>query len=251
MIRLHPRSARAAWVIAAGAAFAVSALSWADRAAAVPITFDTFGPLPAATFGGQGIPNDEVAVSSQIVDGSNTLTVALSATQRFSNPPLANDGMGTYFATPGSNFGGAGESTNEGALWNFNFYIDIDGPGVLADYQIDVFYDFDPAADTVLADLGSLNITNSILGGPTPAETLVETSQNLLFGFLGMSFPGLVSPPAGSFDQNALGEYTFAITVSGGGLPLETVAMKVEVVPEPTSLVLFGAASLLCVGRRR
>jgi hypothetical protein len=93
---------------------------------ATPI-YDTFGPLDDATFGGQGIPNDEVAVSNQFYDGDVIITVAMSATQRYANPALTNDGAGTYFATPGSNFGGSGQSTVEGAYWNFNYYMKVEG----------------------------------------------------------------------------------------------------------------------------
>jgi len=167
----------------------ILSLSLAAAAArAVPI-FDFFGPLDEATFGGTGIPNDEVAVASQFVDGDNLITVALSATQRFSNPPLTNDGAGTYFATPGSNFGGSGESTTEGALWNFNSFVRVEGLNgatpVLTDYQIDIFYDFDPVEDNALGTLGRIDLTASLLaglgGGPT--STLEESSQNLLFNF--------------------------------------------------------------------
>ncbi|MEM9351637.1 MAG: hypothetical protein AAGA92_01360 [Planctomycetota bacterium] len=237
-------------------ALTLSALfsSAAATAIAVPI-FDTFGPLDEATFGGQGIPNDEVAVSRQFTDGNDIeITVALSATQRFSNPALSNDGAGTYFATPGSNFGGNGESGTEGALWNFNFYIAVEGfngaTPLLTDYQIDLKYDFDPASGTPVGDLGSIDLTNSLLFND-PNSILVEDSQNLLFSFLGTSVPGFLVAPSGSFDQNALGEYTFAITISGNGFPIETVAMNVEVIPEPTALFLASLAGVALLGRRR
>lgn len=223
-------------------------------AQATPV-FDTFGPLDDATFGGQGIPNQEVAVSTQIVDGDVTITVAMSATQRYSNPPLTNDGLGTYYAGPGSNFGGAGESTTEGALWNFNYYLKVEGDNgatpVLADYQIDLYYDFDTGFDTPIGSLGSINVTNAILASATPGDTLAEGSQNLNFGFLATSIPGFISAPAGSFDPNALGEYNFAITVSSAGLPVETVAMDVQVVPEPASLVLGMLGGAAMIARRR
>jgi len=237
------------------ASFATAALLTASASAFATPIFDTFGPLDDATFGGQGIPNQEVAISSQFEDGDNLITVAMSATQRFSNPPLTNDGAGTYFATPGTNFGGNGESTNEGALWNFNYYITVEGINgatpVLADYQIDLFYDFDTGFDTPLSGLGSINVTAGILA-TDPSLTLVEGSENLLFGFLATPIPGLVNPPAGAFDPNALGEYNFAIQVSNsGGFGVETVAMDVQIIPEPTSLALLLVASPLLAFRRR
>ena len=73
---------------------------------AVP-TFDTFGPLPAATFGGSGIPNDSVAISTHVIDGGPTITLGLTAHQRFFNPPLTN---------PSALFG---------AKWNFGWFVDL------------------------------------------------------------------------------------------------------------------------------
>lgn len=205
---------------------------------ATPI-FDEFGPLPQATFGGTGIPNDAVAASTQIIDGDTTITVALAASERFSNPAVTNDGAGTYFALAGSNFGGNGESTTEGALWNFNFYINVDGPNEVSDYQFDLFYDFDPAIDNSFASLGVIDVTAS-----TPiGVTLVEDSQNLLFGFLSLPAPPFLTPPAGAFDPDAEGEYTFAIGVSTLGpvaFPLESVAIDVVVqIPEPATATLM------------
>ncbi len=233
------------------------ALSTPFGVGATPL-YDYFGPLDEATFGGTGIPNDEVAVASQFEDGNVEITVAMSATQRYSNPPLTNDGAGTYFAGPGSNFGGSGESSLEGALWNFNFFIRVEGTGVatpqLSDYQFDLYYDFDTGLDTGKASLGVIDLTAGVLASPDPNATLAEGSENLLFGYLTTGFPGLVTPPpSSSFDADALGEYNFGIEVSRDGWSVEAVRMDVQVVPEPATAFLLasGLAGLALAGGRR
>ncbi len=222
-----------------------------STANATPI-YDVFGPLPQATFGGTGIPNNEVAVGSQFADGTDVLiTIAMSATQRYSNPALTNDGAGTYFAQTGSNDGLVGNPTI-GALWNWNFYMEVEGfngaTPKLTDYQIDLYYDFDPGFDTPLGSLGVINVTNSIAFSANPNATVAQDSQNLLFGYLATSVPGFLTAPGGAFDPNAVGEYNFAIQVSnGGGFGIETIAMDVQVVPEPATIGL-AAFGLIAMG---
>jgi hypothetical protein len=168
----------------------------------------------------------------------------MSATQRFSNPPSTNDGAGTYFAGTGSNFGGSGESTTEGALWNLNYFLRVEGLNgatpVLTDYQFNIYYDFEPGADTPIGSLGVIDVTASILAFGDPAATLVEDSQNLLFAFLAADAPPFVLAPGGAFDPNVVGEYSFGIQVSRDGWGIETVAMDVQVVPEPGTALLLG-----------
>jgi hypothetical protein len=244
-------------VLCATLAFAVLV---SPTAKATPI-YDMFGALPDATFGGMGIPNNEVAVGSQFVDGNVLITIAMSATQRYSNPALTNDGAGTYFATTGSNTGGNNESPTTGALWNWNYYMKVEGINgatpVLADYQIDMYYDFNPGFDTPIGSLGVINVTNVLLAN-SPAATIAQDSQNLMFGFLASSVPGFITAPGGSFDPDAVGEYNFGIQVSKDGWGVETVAMDVQVtggppIPEPGSIVLLGAgvAALFVIRRRR
>jgi hypothetical protein len=49
-----------------------------------------------------------------------------------------------------------------------------------------------------------------------------------------------VDAPGGVFDPDAVGEYNFAIQVSRSGFGVETVAMDVQVVPEPGTALLMG-----------
>ncbi|MEM9914946.1 MAG: PEP-CTERM sorting domain-containing protein [Planctomycetota bacterium] len=259
---------------------ALVAVSVVSSVEATPI-FETFGPFPNATFGGSGIPNDSVAASRQIIDGDTQITIALSATQRFSNPPLVVDALnapGVYTATNGSNFGGAGQSTTEGAKWNFNYYVEVSSiSGVndpsISDYDIQLLYDFDPGADTPFSSLGFIDFD---LFAPSatistfedgPSGEVAQGSQNLLFNFLGLPLsvnnsgvpvapgsPGsipLIVPPVTSFDPDDTGEYTFAIGVSSGAFPLESVAIDVVVIPEPAGLALLGVGSLALLSRRR
>ncbi|MCA9257177.1 MAG: PEP-CTERM sorting domain-containing protein [Phycisphaerales bacterium] len=241
-------------LLASTLACAALCLAVTQTVSARPI-FDEFGPLPNATFGGQGIPNEEVAISSQWDDGDILITIAMSATQRYSNPAVTNDGAGTYFALAGANFGGNNESLIEGALWNFNFYLKVEGINgatpVLADYQIDLYYDFDTGDDTFIGDLGSIDLTASILASANPGATILEDSQNLNFAYLATGIPGFVKPPAGPFDPNALGEYNFGIQVHRDGWGIETVAMDVRVIPEPATLALFTLGGLALIRRRR
>src|SRR5690606_32484599 len=233
----------------------LAAMAFAPRPALAAPIFDYVGPLNEANFGGSAIPNDYVAVASQFVDGDVLITVALSATPRFEEPfvseppPVGNNGAGVYYAQPGTNF----RNGLEGAVWNFSYFIRVEGgDAVLTDYQFTGFYDFDPGYDTPLGQLGVIDITAAALLLP-PGTTLVEGSENLMFAALTDGVPGYVTPPAyGSFDPYALGEYTFGIQVTKAGWGLETVAMNVEVVPEPTTVVLLGLglAGLGSVRRR-
>jgi len=225
-----------------------------QHSSATPI-YDTFGPLPEATFGGTGIPNDQVAIGTQIFDGT-TITAALTAVQRYGNPAVTSDGAGNFTATPGSNFGDANQSAFEGALWSFGYFIKVEGGGrTIEDLQFNLYYDFDPGADTHLVDLGVIDITMATQLF-SPGATKVEDSQNLMFSFLENPTPPVdlfVTPPAGTFNPNALGEYNFAIiaTDPNTGFAVEIVAIDVQVVPEPTSLALLGMGGLAMLRRRR
>ena len=232
----------------------VGTLPFARFASADAVTpqYDTFGKLtaPGATFNGgttpSGNPIEPVAIST-FFDSSNgsTVTIGLAAQQRYTNPALTNDGAGTFFATPGANTP-PGKST--GALWNFDYYIGVSGgTGKLSDYSFSLLYDFDPGANTDSSSLGVMNLSSfASLAGATAN---FSDSQNLDFGFLATNTSGYVTAPTGvtTFDPNALGEYSFELSVAKGGTTEAVSAINVDVQnpPPPASVPDTGSTMVL------
>ncbi|MEM1346522.1 MAG: hypothetical protein AAGI34_18330, partial [Pseudomonadota bacterium] len=214
------------------------------QAAPISPSFQTFGDLPQATFGGSGIPTNPTAFSEFIDPNTgNGLLLGLSATQRFNNPAPTTDGAGTYFVEPAFNDGFVGAAL--GAGWNFNFYVEVTGSGsqTIADFEVALLYDLDAGVDTDESALGVIDL--SLL---TPTSTLEQGSQNATFAFLaGPAVPGL-TPPGATFNPLAPGEYTFALQSSLG-----SVSIQVTAVPLPTTalLLLAGLGGLGLVRARR
>ena len=238
---------------------AVTAIALALPGLASAFTvYDDVGPFEDATWGGSGIPNDAVASSKQFIHGGDVLRIALSATPRYSNPAVGNNGAGIYEAQAGSNCGVTSGtcpgSGSIGALWNFNYFVDIAGGNVLADYQIDLYYDLNPAGPTAFGDLSGLgkwDLTASLLADPaTAGNTLTEDSQNLNFGFLATGTP-FIDAPGGVFNADANGNYQFALVVSRNGFPIDSAAIEVNVVPIPAAVWMFGSALGLLGWMRR
>ena len=201
-------------------------------------TYDTFGVLPGATFGGTGIPNDAVAITT-IQDGSNTITLGLTATQRYQNPVVTNDGAGTFYAQVGT--------TGGFATWNFDYYINIAGGGIFANYKMNLYYDFDPTQGNT--DLGHFSYSEVYF--PSVGTTLIQDSQNLSFNWLTQLdyniYDGIgVFPPSGTFDPYVAGEYTFILNITKVENFIEvvvgTVAINVNTVavPVPGAILLAG-----------
>ena len=226
-------------------------------AAASPV-FDSFGALPEATFGGTGIPNDAVAVSTFELSTADQSTVTvkfgLTATQRFFNPPVGNDGAGTFLAGTGANFGGPGDpSSLLGAKWNFGYFIGLTG-GTFADIAdiatIELLYDTSPDG----LDFGVWDLSASIAALGLSGSSVFEDSQNLLFSFLNTGIPGFITPPSTAFDADAAGTYSFELVATDGNSNrVGLTAIDVRTVPEPASALplLIGVLFLAVLHGRR
>ncbi len=201
-------------------------------AVSIDPTYTTFGTLSGATFGGTGIPNNAVAITT-INDNNRSFTLGLTAHQRYSNPAPANDGAGTFWAVSG---GDVAHSEPGYAKWNLGYYVGIDpnlswGSG----YSLRLYYDKNAAVD------------NDVTTYRTISES--QSSDNLGYGgsFLGITW----GFPVGSFDPNATGEYSFALVLLKNGTELGRSAINVNVNETgemPTANVPDGGSSLVLLG---
>jgi hypothetical protein len=219
-----------------------------------------FGALSGANFGSptSSIPNDAVAQESNL---ANTVTLGLSATQRYSSPTVTSNGAGTFFAGAGAFVSEPGYSANPldpFAKWNFNYAI-VGSATAISQYNYRLYYDFNPAVGNGIATHEHIPLIgsqlNTALGLPS------QGSQNLGFDFLALN----PLPPASSvlsFDPNALGEYTFKLAaytptgILGLGFSQNEVfstSMVVSVVPEPGewAMMLAGLGVVSAIARRR
>ena len=209
---------------------------------AAPITplYGTFGSFPITEFGGDGIPNNQVAFTEVALNSDETLTVALAATQRLSNPPLmASDGV--YTATAGQNSGVPGVFGTT-STWNFSFYLGITGNGqsTIGSLGLRLLYDLDPGVGTDATELGVINLSAA------PSQ-LIEDSQNPAFAYLSTGAPFVIPPAYTPFDPLATGEYSFAIGTADS--PEYLVAINVNVIdPNSTPVPLPGSLALMALG---
>ncbi len=216
---------------------ALIALATAAGTAAAGFTVDTD---VAVTFAGSdlngivgtGIPNSNFV---RAINAGEDIEIGLKAIERFVGD-LPNTGD-RYFAD-------AGESDPGLSTWNYVLVANL-GPRTIADLQINLLVDFDPAFGAT--DFVNVDITTSaVLGGFGSLSTFGD-SQNLGFDFWSLA---LGAPP---FDLNAPGEYDFVFTVTDptNGVVLAEVTNVVEVVPAPAGAAAFAALGVFALRRRR
>lgn len=190
-------------------------------------SYDSFGALPQATFGGTGIPNTAVAISTLNPKWGSislgTVTLGLTATARFNNPAVTNDGHGTFFATAGVDQHDATSISQKLAEWNIDFYVGGSNALALSQYNYRLLFDIDPTSGESFKTMAV-----SYASG-------VQDSWNM---------GGNLSEFLLNYNFNALkaGQYGFRLEAYNGAGVADFASINVRVVPEPGSIALLGIA---------
>lgn len=216
----------------------------AASAISISPDYGSFGSQGDLTFGGSGIPNDAVA-ETVIQSGGHIFRLDLTAHERYDNPPLANDGAGTFYASPG---GDIGNGKPDYAIWNFAYSVSV--VPYLSDFNpqgfsLRLWFDTDPAPGNDVSTFVPLE--PNILNGMSFDST---DSWNLGMGFIGLL--------GGNFDPNAVGEYGFALALYNGDSEVGRTAIRVNAgepatVPDnsPTLYLFAGSMVFLPFMRRK
>jgi hypothetical protein len=191
------------------------------------------------------------------VEQAGGVEIGLRGKVRFANT-FNSLGNGDYVFSPGT-------STPGNALWNFDWSINVDhdgaNPGRVMNsltYRLDM--DYDPSAATNFQSFDPINVTladhsfgdnSTPNGGGTEAANaagylslITDPNVNLAQNSWNLGFFDTTPAPPFSFDPNATGIYTIALTAFNGVNPVASSKINIIVaVPEPAAF-LFGG--LVC-----
>ena len=145
--------------------------------------------------------------------------MALTATERYCEEDIINDGNGTFTAKAGINAVKCdNDPTTPGAKWNFGLFFTIDTLGISFEdfaaqlsndnipFDVLFNYDTDPSSNN---SSGQLSVWQWALAA-NPTGNVFQTSQNLHFDWL--DNPSFVSPPSINFDPLAAGIYDLGMS---------------------------------------
>ena len=230
--------------------------SWADPIQ-VPESGASYGDVGSwgVTWDGSGIPTDHSAFR-EITDGDYTIRLAMRAHGRYAYlAGVYQDPSEPIYYVETGKYGGndSDKDDKDYAKWNFDWYVAISRTDATPNrYTVKLFYDFDPGTDTDEATHGWVSFAFPFQyqppQGPLVIVTTAQDSWNLGMPFLttgGTSNGVTVTPPSATFNPNVNGEYTFRLAVYKDSSDLGGVSIKVNAVPEPTSMVALSSLGLI------
>lgn len=199
------------------------------------------------TFGGSGIPNDQI---TYVDFGEYLLGIAI--TQRYASAPVTNSGS-SYFAEPGlsTNYD---PLTQSGSTWNFSFIAALNPDSTFDNLSdagltsLALHYDMDPSAGT---DFGIWDFSTILV---SPSVPVIESSQNYLFNFLNIdsvdpaSGVSITAPGNNGYDE--FGEGNFEIKWVANGQDAVGVDVSVSV-SAPNTIALMLLSCIALIGARR
>lgn len=222
--------------------------SWADPIQ-VPENGALYGTIPwtEVTWGGTGIPTDYSAYREISASGV-TIHLAMRAHGRYAyHAGVYQDPSEPIYYVETGKYGGDGLGKDY-AKWNFAWYVAISStPDATANrYTVKLFYDFDPETGTDESAHGV------IIAQTISSSFTYQDSWNLGMDFLNgegqnyvPNYIMIMLPATRPFNPNVNGEYTFRLAVYKDSSDLGGVSIKVNAVPEPTSMVALSSLGLI------